>query len=354
MIKYIHSLVFLVTCSIFTSCHEQKKNTEEPVLIAKGQMPNIAVSASGILHVVYGDGDSLLYVSSSDKGLTFSVPVLISVVHELAASHMRGPQIAATTNGVTIIAGNKAGDIFSFTNNGNGKWSSPIKVNDADTVAKEGLMSMNADGQNVFAVWLDLRDKHNKLFGAGSKDGGITWTKNKLVYASPDSTVCECCKPSVIVKANEIYVMFRNWLHGNRDLYLIQSNDAGISFGNASKVGTGSWKLEGCPMDGGGLGVQENKVVQTVFRRQQKIYSCEANKEEQYLSDGKGCTLTIANNKPVYSWINNNDLVCLLPNGMHHILGKGNAQRMVPVNNENLMVVWENEGKIYSEILRIE
>jgi hypothetical protein len=46
-----------------------------------------------------------------------------------------------------------------------------------------------------------------------------------MIYTSPDSTVCECCKPNVAMKGNNVYVMFRNWLHGNRDLYLIQSSD---------------------------------------------------------------------------------------------------------------------------------
>lgn len=87
-----------------------------------------------------------------------------------------------------------------------------MKVNDVDTVAKENFLALTADGENTFAVWLDLRDKHNKIFDAKSNDGGIIWSKNILVYASPDATVCECCKPSVVMKGSDVYVMFRNWL----------------------------------------------------------------------------------------------------------------------------------------------
>jgi Neuraminidase (sialidase) len=109
-----------------------------------------------------------------------------------------------------------------------------------DTVAKENLMALSADGQNAFAVWLDLRDKHNKIFGAKSSDGGKTWGKNIMIYASPDTTVCECCKPSVVIKGNNVYGLFRNWLNGNRDLHIIQSTDGGLNFGQAQKLGTGS------------------------------------------------------------------------------------------------------------------
>ena len=71
-------------------------------------------------------------------------------------------------------------------------------MNDPDTTAKEGLMALSADKENVFAVWLDLRgNKRNKIYGAKSIDGGKTWSKNIMIYTSPDTTVCECCKPSV-------------------------------------------------------------------------------------------------------------------------------------------------------------
>ena len=86
-----------------------------------------------------------------------------------------------------------------------------------------------------------------------------------MIYSSPDTTVCECCKPSVAMKGNKVYVMFRNWLNGNRDLHIIQSNDGGINFGKAQKLGEGSWKLKGCPMDGGGVIINTDNSILTVF-----------------------------------------------------------------------------------------
>jgi hypothetical protein len=121
-----------------------------------------------------------------------------------------------------------------------------MKVNDIDTVDKENPMALSAGGINAFAVWLDLRDKQNKIFGARSTDGGKTRLKNVLVYASPDTTVCECCKPSALVKGNQIFVMFLNWLDGNRDMYLFQSSDGGKTFKQAQKLGRSSWALKGC------------------------------------------------------------------------------------------------------------
>src|SRR6266496_3445554 len=267
-------LIVFVSLVFLSACRDEKPHVPNSV-IARGQMPNVAKDNSGIIHLVYGNGDSILYCYSSDRGKTFSSGSLVAVVPKLAASHMRGPQIAATSNGLTVIACDNFGDIFSFAKDQSGKWTRASGVNDVDTVAKEGLMALAADGDNAVAVWLDLRDKHNKIFGAKSIDGGKTWSKNILIYASPDTSVCECCKPSVVIKGSDVYVMFRNWLDGNRDLYLIESSDGGNTFAQAQKLGKRSWALNGCPMDGGSVVIDKNGNPETGWNRQGVIYAAE-------------------------------------------------------------------------------
>ena len=44
-----------------------------------------------------------------------------------------------------------------------------------------------------------------------------------------------------------------NSLDGNRDMYLVRSEDGGRTFGPPEKLGAGTWKLAACPMDGGDL-----------------------------------------------------------------------------------------------------
>jgi hypothetical protein len=200
-----------------------------------------------------------------NRGMFFSTPVLVAILPKLAASHTRGPQIAATENGLAVVASNTMGEIFSYTMDKKGKWSQTARTHHADTVAKEGLIALSAERENVFAVWLDLRDKQNKIYAAKSTDGGQTWSKNMMVYASPDGTVCECCRPSVVMRGNNVFVMFRNWLSGNRDLYLVHSSDGGNSFGQPQKLGNGSWALKGCPMDGGGVVISNSGETETVW-----------------------------------------------------------------------------------------
>ena len=346
---------FLIITLFFVSvcCNNQITIKNSDNVIAHGQMPNLTKDNLNQIHLVYGSGDSILYSLSDDRGNTFSKPSLISILTGLAASHMRGPQIAATSNGLVVTACTNSGNIFSYTSDGDGGWTPGSRVNDVDTVAKENLMALGADGNNAFAVWLDLRDGHNKLFGARSTDGGKTWSKNNIVYSSPDSTVCECCKPSVMVKGEDVYVMFRNWLNGNRDLYLINSSNAGVSFGQAQKLGNGSWPLNGCPMDGGGLALNKNGKPETVWNREGIIYACQPEKEEKKLGEGKNCTMESVNGKNVYAWVEDGNVILMKPQGMKKNLGKGQLPVLKATNKEHILCVWEKDKQIHKAVLEL-
>ena len=264
-----------------------------------------------------------------------------------------GPQIATTDKGVLIIACTTEGNIYSFYKNEDG-WKQGSRINDADTVAKEGLMALSAYGDNAFAVWLDLRgNKRNKIYGAKSVDGGKTWSKNILIYASPDSTVCECCKPSVVMQKNKVAVMFRNWLNGNRDLYLIQSNDAGNSFSEAEKLGTGSWKLNGCPMDGGNIAINNKGEVQTVWRRKSKIYFDTPGIFENEIGEGKSCTIETVNNENVYAWMENGKIIILKPGNKKKILGEGSQPVLRAIDNNHIICLWENNKQLHASVIAL-
>jgi hypothetical protein len=345
------AFLILTIVLVSFSCHNNDNKNDEA--IAAGQMPDLSKDNADNVHLVYGSGDSILYIYSTDNGKSFSSPSLIALLPELAASHMRGPQIAATSNGLVVTACNNTGDLFSFTKEQSGSWSQTARVNDVDTIAKENLMALSADGSTAFAVWLDLRDGHNRIYGAKSTNGGKSWSKNRLVYASPDTTVCECCKPSVAVKGDNVYVMFRNWLNGNRDLYLIQSADGGNTFGQAQKLGNGSWALNGCPMDGGGLAINGNGKPETVWNRKGVIYACEPGKEERKLGEGKNCAMESVNGKNIYAWVENGNVVVMNPQGMKRNLGKGQLPILKAVNNKQVLCVWERDQQIHKAVLEI-
>lgn len=324
--------------------------------IGNGQMPALSADAKGNIHLVYGIGDSLLHSISHDKGKSFSKPELIRVIDGLAANATRGPQIASTTKGLNVVAATEAGNVWSFTKNIKGNWSNGTRVNDVDSVNLEGFVDVASDGtSNLFAVWLDLRgNKRNKLYGARSSDGGNTWSSNIKVYESPDSTICECCRVSAALTNNNVYVMFRNQLFGKRDLHIVTSTDGGRTFGKAEKLGTGTWTLSGCPMDGGGLTLTPDGSVQTVWRRESKIYSCEQGKPEIEIGEGKSCTIENVNGKNVFAWVKNGEVVCKLPDNNIIRLGKGNSPALKAVSTNQVVCVWENEKQLYSSVIRFQ
>ena len=347
--KIFVALIF--SAIIIAGCKHETK--EGIVMIGDGEMPNVTKDNAGGIHVVYGQHDQIMYTMSRDQGKTFPVPEVLNQLPELAASHMRGPQIAATSNGLVVTACTHDGDIYSFIRDSSGKWIRSARINDMDAVAKENLMALAAEGQFVYAVWLDLRDGQNKIFGSSSLDAGKTWTKNLLVYASPDSSVCECCKPSVMITANRVVVMFRNWLKGNRDMYIIESNDNGKTFGEAMKLGTGSWALDGCPVDGGGLVLNGSNGVSAVWRREKKIYTGNVNKEETAIGEGKGCTIESANGKNLFAWVEGGEIVILKPGGIKETIGDGSMPVLKAIDDHQVLCVWENEKEIYSKIITL-
>ncbi len=347
--RWILILLNMALCA----CTEQVK-VKTDFIIGAGQMPAIAIDNAHTLHLVFGTGDSVLYSSSSDNGVSFTSPVVVSVVPKLFDFAMRGPQIAVTHTGVIITACTELGNIYAITKEGNGTWSQPVRVNDVDTIAKEGLMALGADGQNAFATWLDLRgNKRNKIYGAASDDGGKTWSKNVMVYTSPDTTVCECCKPSAIVKGNDVYVMFRNWISPNRDMYLAHSVDGGKTFAAAEKLGQGNWALNGCPMDGGGLALNTAGIVQTVWRREAEVFAATPGKPETRIGDGKGCTIETVGDKNVYAWSENGEIVVLDDKLQKRIIGKGSLPKLKALDEHHIICVWENDKKVHAAIIQL-
>lgn len=349
----MRNLILFIVGTCLLLAHSAKKITNKTdLVVAHGQMPSMAKDKNNRLHIVYGTGDSIMYVTSSDYCETFSAPSLVAVVPKVFSFATRGPQVAATTNGILVTASTSVGNIHAFRKATGGKWTGVGKVNDREATAKEGLMALGADGNQVFAVWLDLRENNrNKIYGSRSADGGKTWSKNLLVYASPDTTVCECCKPSVVVRGEQVYVMFRNWYQGNRDLYLIQSDNGGTSFGPAQRLGMGSWKLNGCPMDGGGLTVNKDGAVQTVWKREKNIYAAMPGMAEKLIGQGRGCTIETLNGQNIYAWVENGAVVYMNSRGEKKILGPGQQPVLKALDNSQVVCVWENQEQIHASVV---
>lgn len=272
------------------------------------RQPQLAVDGQ-TLGVTFGSGNAIHFTSSQDGGATFSPAVKVAEDGKLSLGRHRGPRIAMNGRNVVISAvvgekgGGADGDVRAWRSTDGGKtWSASVRVNDVAGAAREGLHAMAAGGGVIYAAWLDLREKGTRLYGSVSKDGGATWSKNTLVYESPEGHICECCHPSVKVNAKgEIAVMWRNWLSGSRDMYVARSKD-GLTFAEAKKQGTGTWPLNACPMDGGDIAFGPGGRIWSAWRRDGSVFVAAPNGTEKLIGKGKDPSFALGSNGPVVAW----------------------------------------------------
>ena len=335
---------FILACLFFGSnvCFSQN-------VIAPGEQPQLTVDAKDLVRLIYGNKDKIFYVTSSDQGNSFSKPVLVGEVSEMHLGMTRGPQLATSKDYSMVTAIDKKGNIHSFRlTHKTEKWEKLGNVNDIKDSAPEGLMSLSADNKNNFyAVWLDLReDRQNNI--CFSSFSGSKWAENKFAYKSPESHVCECCKPSIAVNGKNISVMFRNWLRGSRDLYLTSSNNGGQSFTDAQKLGNGTWQLKGCPMDGGGLTIDSKNNVRTARQRDGIVYYVEPGKPEEKIGDGRH----VGMNADIVTWEKGSDLIIKKIGNAEQKFGDGTALKTCRFSDNSILAVWENADQIVTKKMK--
>jgi hypothetical protein len=319
------------------------------------RQPQLAARGNRVA-VAYGAGNGVYLSVSTDGGRTFGPSVLVSSEGQLSLGMHRGPRVAYTPQGIVVsaIVGEQGkgrdGDLLSWRSADEGRrWSGPVRANDVRGSAREGLhaMASGADG-TLFAAWLDLRAQGTRVYGATSIDGGATWSANRLVYESPSGTVCQCCHPSVVVSASGIFVMFRNALDGARDLYLSRSVDGGKTFAAARKLGRGTWPLEACPMDGGGLAVDGQNRVHTVWRREDTVYASADEGPETSLGTGRNPATAAGGGGAYAVWGDGKRVVLKAPAAPQPevVAEDGAFPSIATLDDGSIVVSWEANGTI--------
>jgi len=287
-------------------------------IVAEGREPDVprqpqaCVDERGRVHVTYGIGDRVVYRGAEDAALAFGDPVELELAPVMSLGMRRGPRIAASGDAVCITAIGGAvgkgrdGDVWAVGSRDGGRsWSEPVRINDVEGSAREGLHGMAAGPDNAMCcVWLDLRHGVTEVMAATSRDGGATWAPDVLVYRSPEKSVCECCHPAVTYDdRGAIYVQWRNSLGGNRDMFVARSDDGGVTFGEARKLGRGTWALNACPMDGGAIAVVGGTLT-SAWRRDRTVYLVDSiEAAERPLGTGEQPWLATTSQGPYVAWV---------------------------------------------------
>jgi len=314
--------------------------------------PQVAVSSDAVVHVVFGQNDSgkIYHVSSAGSVLAFGQPRQVAALPKLALGKGRGPRVAVSGKSLVVAAISHAdGNLYGWTSPDAGTtWSKPQVINDAPGTAAEGLHALASDPRgNVFITWLDSRNKGMQVWGAASADGGLHWGKNLLIYQSPDGSICPCCRPSIAMDdSGRIAVMWRNSLAGARDMHLSLSSDTGKSFAPATKLGEGTWTLDGCPIDGGDLAFNAKGDLLTIWRRDTAIYLTTGSQPEQLLAkDGLRPIIASGKPGPSFLWEANGDLMTSSPStpAPTPLAQKATHAASASIPGGGSVLVWESQ-----------
>jgi BNR repeat-like domain len=267
--------------------------------------PQAAMADDGKAYVAFGRG-SEIFCAAGDAGLKFKPPVKVGELPKLALGMRRSPRVAWAGGAVVVSAiSHTDGNLYAWSSSdGAATWSAPARVNSVTNSAREGMHAMVSDGKGlVYAAWLDLRNKGTELWGASSRDGGRTWSRNFLIYQSPDGTICQCCHPTLASDgAGRLWAMWRNAVGGSRDLYFASSRDGGETFSSATKLGSGTWRLNACPMDGGHALVLPDGELLTTWRRDKSLFASDGKGERLLSAMGLHPVVGWNGNSPFYVW----------------------------------------------------
>lgn len=305
--------------------------------------------------MVYGEGEKIFCMTSTNNGRAFSKPVEVGQLTGMHLGHTRGPQIASSRNFSMITAIDKQGRIHSYSLNHAGKsWRKLASVNDVTGSAVEGLMALTADqANNFYAAWLDIRiGKKNNIYFSSLNAKSSRWSENILVYKSPDEHVCECCKPNIAYRNNRLVIGFRNWLLGSRDIYYAVSINKGKTFTNPEKSGKGTWQLNACPMDGGGLALDEKGIVYAAWRRNNDVYFSQGKQAEQRIGAGRDVSMTEDKGLRLVAWQDNNRIKVKNMTSMKTTdVGTGMSPKIYILPDRKAFCVWEENKNIRYRVI---
>ncbi len=320
-----------------------------------GSQPQLATAGPRV-YLAFGLGNAIGVARSDDAGGTFGSPARLPVSGNLALGTHRGPRLAATASTVLVSAiigqkgGGADGDVVLFRSNDRGAtWAPPLVINDVPGSARDGLQSIAARPSGLAAItWLDLREPGTRIYAAISRDHGATWGQDQLVYAAPSGGVCECCHPSVAIDAaGRIGVMFRNNVGGHRDMYVAWSGSDG-RFAPPAKLGEGSWPLNACPMDGGGLAVSADGFA-AAWRRDRDVFLTTSRVAERRLGAGRDPAIATSGRHHDIVWTSPTGLLLSRDDRPPVALGPGRFPTVASLDDRTV-VAWEDQRAIHVRV----
>ena len=107
----------------------------------------------------------------------------------------------------------------------------------------------------------------------------------------------------------------------------------------------GAWKIDACPMDGGGLVNVGAKTV-TVWRRMDDVFLAEPGKPESKIGEGKDVALAAGGSGVYAAWIQGMQLVLWASGKQETIASQAAFPNLTALPGGGALLAWEEHDGI--------
>ena len=201
------------------------------------------------------------------------------------------------------------------------------------------LLAFTAD-----AAWREELKYGNATLRTVTTDGTVARvTDDDYVYGdiefSPDGRYLSYARSF----GTEMIIRQKLTHGGSRDLYTMRLKDAKPA-GPVAKQGEGTWKLDACPMDGGGLAVRDGQIA-SAWRREHDIYLAAPGKPEVKVGSGMDVAFG-ANAKGFYvAWTTPTGIALHGPGASNaeQVSATGAFPALVALPDGGMLLAWEEK-----------
>src|SRR5260370_29335292 len=127
------------------------------------------------------------------------------------------------------------------------------------------------------------------------------------------------------------------------------SKDGGASFSRARKLGEESWKLNACPMDGGGLAIDSQGKLVSIWRRGDEVYLAAEGAAEKKIEAGKDAAIAARSGGVYAVWISSGAVRAQAPGNPRPVTlaAEGGLPQVIAVPGRPGLTAWEDKGRIF-------
>ena len=326
--KKILSKIIFIALSLPLLASAQSLNFGNTFTISSGAdgygRPRIALTNDQPIIIWRKDSTPKTIRASKWDGTSFSMPYDITAAGVLPSS-WDGPEIAAKGDTVYLVFASTATTqesimlIRSF--DGGNTFSDTIRVSENNPAHKYrmGNIKIDKDGHPIVSYMQYLLNfTEPKQMVNRSINHGDSFIGSIEGSESAPGEPCDCCKSSLILDNNDIYLLFRNNINNERNSYISKSTDGGQTFNLVADLDDYDWNVNGCPATGP-LGVVNGDSLLIVRR-----------------SGASG------NDEIVYSNSNKLDLNYSYNRNIDPIIGKIQDYPDLTLNGDTIFIAWQD------------